>query len=289
MKPTTIFTGRILFAVAFLGLSLFLVSWDMKQTGRNYQTINDTTPPKPAKPAKPVHPKEKKSTDLDDVLDELNHVEFKIEMEKVQKELDEAMKELKEVDVNKIKLELEQSLKEVDMNKIKLELEKSLKEIDMAKIKADVENSMAKVDWDKIKKELEEFRTIELDKIEFEMNKARAEFEKIAPRLEVEMKKLREEMDKLGPKLEIEMQKAKEGLEKAKAEMKAYKEFVDGLEKDGLLNKKEEYTINYKDGVLTVNGKIASKEIYDKYRGFLEKNKEFSIKKTADDFDIDID
>ena len=34
------------------------------------------------------------------------------------------------------------------------------------------------------------------------------------------------------------MEKAKVGLEKAKAEMKEYKEFVDGLEKDGLINKK---------------------------------------------------
>ncbi len=46
------------------------------------------------------------------------------------------------------------------------------------------------------------------------------------------------------------MEKAKEKIEKAKAEMNEYKEFVDGLEKDGLINNKEDYTIKHKDGEL---------------------------------------
>ncbi|HEX5652902.1 MAG TPA: hypothetical protein VFX58_07505, partial [Chitinophagaceae bacterium] len=71
--------------------------------------------------------------------------------------------------------------------------------------------------------------------------------------------------------------------------MKEYKEFVDGLDKDGLINKKENYMIKHEDGVLTINGKKAADNVYSKYRSFLEKHKKFNIEKSEDDFDIDVD
>ena len=108
-------------------------------------------------------------------------------------------------------------------------------------------------------------------------------------KLDEEMKKLREEMKELGPKLEKEMQKAKVEIEKAKAEIKEYKAFVDGLENDGLINKKEGYTLKHKDGELFINGKKATEQTYNKYRNFLEKHKKFNIEKSDDDFDIDMD
>ena len=108
-------------------------------------------------------------------------------------------------------------------------------------------------------------------------------------KLDADMKKVENEMKELGPKIEKEMQKAKIEIEKAKVEMKEYKEFVDGLEKDGLLNKKEPYSIQHKDGELIVNGKKASIEIYTKYHSFLEKHKKFTIEKSRDDFNIDVD
>ena len=108
-------------------------------------------------------------------------------------------------------------------------------------------------------------------------------------KLDEQMKKVEGEMKELGPKIKKEMEKAKVEIEKAKTEIKEYKEFVNGLEKDGLLNKKETYTISHKDGELTVNGKKVSAEIYNKYRSFLEKHKKFSIEKSDDDFDIDMD
>ena len=85
------------------------------------------------------------------------------------------------------------------------------------------------------------------------------------------------------------MEKAKVEIEKAKADMKEYKEFVDGLQSDGLINKKEGYTIKHKDGELIVNGKKVSNEVYSKYRRFLEKHKTFTIEKNDDDFNIDMD
>jgi hypothetical protein len=71
--------------------------------------------------------------------------------------------------------------------------------------------------------------------------------------------------------------------------MKEYKEFVDGLEKDGLINKKEQYTIKHDNGELFINGKKASDATYKKYKSFLDKRKKFTIEKSEDDFNIDID
>ena len=101
--------------------------------------------------------------------------------------------------------------------------------------------------------------------------------------------KPRKELEKAGPQIEKELKKAKLEIEKAKAEMKEYKSFVDGLANDGLINKKEAYTIKHKDGKLTINDKEASARTYDKYRSFLEKHKKFKIEKDLDDFELDTD
>jgi hypothetical protein len=130
---------------------------------------------------------------------------------------------------------------------------------------------MAKIDWDKMKAELGEVKKIDLSE------------------MKTELEKTKEEMKKIGPQVEKELQKAKVEIEKAKAEMKEYKSFVDGLEKDGLINKKENYSIKHKDGKLIINDKEASTETYKKYRSFLDKHKKFEIEKDADDFDIDMD
>ena len=81
-------------------------------------------------------------------------------------------------------------------------------------------------------------------------------------KIDAEMKKLEIEMKDLGPKIEKEMEKAKVEIEKAKVEMKEYKSFVDGLEKDGLINKKEGYTIQHKNGELIINGKKQPADVY---------------------------
>jgi hypothetical protein len=101
-----------------------------------------------------------------------------------------------------------------------------------------------------------------------------------------EMKDLQIKMKDLQPKIKMEMEKAKEQIEKAKVEMKEYKTFVDGLDHDGLINKKGEYTIEHKNGELIINGKKQPADVYDKYRSFLEKHQKFTIKKSDDNFNI---
>ena len=269
---------RLLFGCLIAGITLALVSWDFKQTPpRYYQPNNDTIP-------KTKTDREKKILDLDDVLDELNAEEFQINMEKVHRELTDAMKK---IDMGKMKLDMEKAMKEVDMEKIKREIDESMAKIDMKKIKAEMAEAMEEFDAAKIQQEIKaSMEKIDMEKLKEQMD----EIKKIdMSKMEIEMKKLQEEMKELGPKLEKEMGKAKVEMEKAKKEMKEFKEFVDGLESDGLINKKEGYTIKHVDGELIVNGKKVSEQVYNKYRSFLEKHKKFTIGRSDDDFNIDID
>jgi len=242
--------------------SLFLLSWGgQKQTHqqKTEQSFNDTVPKNKA---------EKKIRDLDDVIDELDRADLKVDMEKVNEQLKEAMKQ---IDMAKIQVDVDKAMKEVDMEKIKTQLEKATSEINAAKIDKEIKESLASVDWEQMNKQMEELKKIDMSK------------------LDADMKKLEIEMRGLGPKIETEMKNAKASIEKAKAEMKEYKSFVDGLEKDGLINKNETYTIQHKNRELIINGKKQPADVYNKYGSFLKKHEKFTIKKSDDDFHIDND
>ena len=83
------------------------------------------------------------------------------------------------------------------------------------------------------------------------------------------------------------MKDARESIEKAKVEVKAYKDFIEELDKDGLINKKETYKIEYRKGELIVNGKKQPAEVANKYNDFLNGRKDFTIKKEDDGFTIE--
>ena len=130
------------------------------------------------------------------------------------------------------------------------------------------ENSLLKTENAKMKKEMEKVKNVDMKE------------------LEAGMKKLSAEMKELGPKIEEEMKKAKLEIEKAKAEIREYKVFVDGLDSDGLINKKDGYTLKHKDGVLLINGKKASDGTYNKYREFLEKHPKFNLNFSEDNDEV---
>ena len=198
---------------------------------------------------------ERKIVDLDDVMDEINKIDIQVQLEKA-------------------RIEVQEALKNIDMDKIRLQVDEALKQLDAVKIESQIKESLAKVDFAAVEKELQ---------------KAREEMKELGPKLEKEMEKVREEMKKIGPQLEQELAKAKVEIEKAKTEVREYQEFIDGLEKDGLINKKENYTIRHKDGELSVNGKKVSTDVYNKYRAFLEKHKTITIEKSEDKFSVDKD
>lgn len=302
MKPRSIKPWFFLAAFAVSVTALALISWDNKQHTagvRQQQQLPSDTPQK----KKTV--RDKKIRDLDEALEELNSKDFEQEMknaideanrslreidfEKISKEVEKAMQNvdmdkinaeiqnsLKEIDFEKLNKETQEamkeaqkSLREIDFQKFNDEVERSLKEIDFKKISKTAREAVEKIDWDKMKKDMESVKKVNLDK------------------LSDEMQKVQEELKDLNPRIHKELEKAKVEIEKAKTEIKEYKELVDGLEKDGLLDKKQSYTIVHKNGVLTVNGKKVADDIYAKYRSILEKHSSFTMKKDEDNFTID--
>lgn len=260
---------RILFTTPIVCLFSFVLlsSWEFKET---YHFWNDDEPENcdtiPKKDGR-----EKKIRDFDDVLDELNNIDLKVDIEKIQKEVKE-------------------SLNKLDADKIKMDMQKSLQEIDMEKIRKDVESSIAKIDWEKINAEMAKVKDVDLKKMQIELEKMQsklAEMPKVdMKKIELDMEKMKKDLSDIGPEIQKSMEKAKVDIENAKVEIKEYKDFVDGLDKDGKLNKKGSYTIKHKDGELFINGKKADDATYSKYRSFLEKYKSFKIEKSDDDFNI---
>jgi hypothetical protein len=61
------------------------------------------------------------------------------------------------------------------------------------------------------------------------------------------------------------------------------------LHADKLIHKDDNYKIEHQNGVFKINGKEQPADVYNKYKSFLQKHKEFTINKSDDDFDIDID
>lgn len=263
MKPGSTRKPGLFIALAIIGIAtLALVSWDRKQDqDKEYRQAHQSGDTIPGK-------KERKVRDLDEAIQELEAVDIDRELEKAMKEVGKAMKEL---DLQKVELDVQRALQEVNFEKIKADVDKAMKEVDFKKIEQEIKESVAKIDFEKMQMELEKVKNIDMKEIQASMEEAKKELKKIQPKLEKELKH------------------AKIEIEKAKAEMKEYKTFVDGLENDGLINKKQGYSIRHKDGKLTINDKEASLQTYQKYRSFLDKHKKFSIEKSDDDFDIDMD
>jgi len=312
MKPRSFKPLYILAAVVLVAGSLVLVSWGHKQDSNRYyqfQNVNDTTPKKNNN-----QNRDRKVRNLDEALEELENVNINVDLEEAMKEVQKALKEIdgeklhlqiekamKDVDLKKINLQVQEALKAVDMEKISEQINESmkavdmekineqvqsaLKNVDMEKISAQIKDAMKEVDMEKINQNIKEaMKNVDAEKIQREVNESIAKID--WKEMEKNMDKVKEEMKDLGPKIKLEMEKAKVEVEKAKVELKEYKGFVDGLDKDGLINKNEPYTLKHKDGELFINGKKASEETMSKYRSFLEKHKSFNIEKTADDFDI---
>lgn len=260
MKKETLTSKRLWLPVIVMTIVIGLASWDFMPSPADFrpdQPISDTPPPA-----------KKKVRDLDEAIAELDAMDLDKEMEKVQEEINRAMKE---IDAAKISQEVQKAMREVDFSKMQEEINNAMKEIDMEKIKMEVEQSLAKVDWEKMKAELAGMQKVDFSKMQEELAQSLAQLKDIQPRIEKELANVK-----------VDMKKVKESMEKAKVELKEYKEFVDALDRDGLIDKNSDYSIRHEDGELFINGKKVSREVYSKYSDYLKKHKDFNWEKTRD-------
>ncbi|MEO7306159.1 MAG: hypothetical protein ABIR78_02900 [Ferruginibacter sp.] len=202
---------------------------------------------------------DKLQSQLDGSLLEVTDQLKKIDLTKLKKEIDES---LKDVDMDKIKKDVELALKSIDMDKMMAGVKSSLKDLNKEYINADVEKALAEAATEIDKAKLQ-IKDIDKELIQKELETARKEVEKS----KVEIDKI--DFDKI-------MLEARAGIDKAKEELKLTKDMFVEMEKDGLVNAKNGFTIEYKDKYLYIDGKKQSERITDKYRKYF-KNDHFKM------------
>ena len=213
-----------------------------------------------------------------DTLPDKEGIKMK-DFDKLQAQLDKVLgevdAELKGIDFTKLQKDaMALALKEVDMDKIMKDVELSLKNIDLDKMMADVSTSLKNANLN--------FKSAEIEKALAEagreIEKAKLELKKVDKKaIKKELDKAKKEIEK--SKLEIEkidmnkiMDEARAGIDKAKDELKLTKEMFTEMEKEGLINSKAGFTIEYKNKELYIDGKKQDEKTTDKYRKYFRQD-----------------
>ena len=239
------------------------------------------------------------------------------DFDKELRDLEIAIEQLDDLPQNindNIKKELEQAFKNVDFDKMRIQFEKSFSQLDMEKLNKQITESFDKINFSDMDKEMKKAfkdlpNEIDMEKFKIDMEKVKTDWKKDFN--EEEFKQSMKEIEKIDFKnFDKEMAGAKKAMEnlkfdldkgsfkkdwdgmskeieKAKEELKSYQALVYDLEKDGLLNTKEDYKISYKDGELIINGKKQPSSVTEKYKKYFKKN--ITIKKEDGDMDLDSD
>ena len=230
-------SNKHLLVAGLLGITVIIAaSWQTDNKKSKGSTINNATRDTTEPKQRGDDKDELRINELDNVMQQLD-----VQMQK----LDLQMKDLN-VNISK---QIQQALANVDVEKINKEVEANIKKIDFDKIKVDVDKS--------IEQAKEQIKNIDMDKLKIQMNELQNKFNS-------------EEFKK---QIDDAMNGAKESMEKAKKELQDMKDFTDQLQKDGLIDKKNGYSIEWKNGgELYINGKKQPKEISDKYKKYYKKD-----------------
>jgi hypothetical protein len=283
-------TRHWLLAIIPVGIAVTTIAWQnagKENTNNNHRT-QDTIP------SKHHH------NEFDDMRDEKD-------LDKAMLKLDEALKhinnKIENIDWNKIQEQIQSSMDKVneemkdhefDMKNVQRQVDDALKNIDFEKISEETARAMQHVneniDINKINEEVQrglEAAKKQMNSKEFQESMDAAKAINMGE-VKTELGNGKEELEKNNFDLKEQMDNTKEGIKKAKKELKAYRELIDDLEKDGLINTKDDYSIEYKDDELYINGKKQSPEITDKYKDYFKENNTRIYKKNGR-FTIDTD
>jgi hypothetical protein len=213
-------------------------------TRESGQSTQDTTPPRTK-----YYSDKNEFGDIDKAMREMERAmadmprNMNIEFGKMDKEIKQAMEEVKKVDFAKLDQEIKAAMKNIDWESIRRETDKAMREVE-ARLK-EVDLKEVKVQMDKLKTELDAKKFIDMESIQ--------------------------------KSVEAGLAGARIGMEKAKAELAKFKEFIDTLDKDGLIDKKKAYRVETRNDELYINGTKQSKETTDKYRKYFHEE-DFTIK-----------
>ncbi|HTE10710.1 MAG TPA: hypothetical protein VK645_07065 [Chitinophagaceae bacterium] len=216
---------------------------------------------------------EKMHRDMEQSLEKLN-------AEKIEEQIAKAMKQ---IDMQKIQLQAQAALKQIDWQKMQAEIEKAQDEIknkDMVKMQKEIQQAM-----EETKKAMAEMKPVDMEKIQHQLEQAKENMKINESRIKEEIENARSNIrQNLKKDFRKELEKAREGIDRAAMELQNYKEMLTEMDKDGLLNAREPYSIEYKKGELIINGKKQPDTITNKYKHYFKKEN-VKIKKGKEDED----
>ncbi|HVX48866.1 MAG TPA: hypothetical protein VHB48_01870 [Chitinophagaceae bacterium] len=156
-----------------------------------------------------------------------------------------------------INMAVKQALANINFKEIGQQVHDAMDKIDWPQIQATVNKSVneameqvKKIDWNEINRSIHS-ATDELNSEEFRKQLNGAELQKT---------------------INDALENAFSGIEKIRPEIMQGKEFIDQLDKNGLIDKSKGYKIEWTDGGdLIINGRKQAKDIADKYRRYYKK------------------
>ena len=304
------------YGIALLGLitlGLSSLAWTDNQSNQSFQSAEDTLPK--SKAGKKDF--DKQLQDIDKAMKGLQNTPD-IDFDKMQKNLDESMKKLEEqmanqkFNLDKMQNDLKESFEKINTDKINQELKASLgqlQKLDVQKLQDELKSSLANLDSDKMRAQIDEslknLDKIDMEKMQKEIEKSihdatanihpeeiekkvresldKVDFEKIKNN----MNRAKEEIEKNEGHIKIDMDNAKKSLAKAKQEIQGYQEMVYKMEADKLLSTKGDYTIEYKDGRISINGVVQPSSVTNKYKKYFSRDG-VTIRKEKGEMNINI-
>ena len=200
------------------------------------------------------------------------------DIDRLTRDLDKTLKEIgvemKKIDFALIGKEVEKAIKEIDLEKIMKETQLSLQAIDLANIMANVKSSLKNINLDEKNGEIAAALKDAKREIEKATNEIsdldRSVIEKALETSKEAIEKARLDLKKLD--IEKIIAEAKKGINKAKDELNQTKTMITEMEKDGLVDPRQGFSIEYKEKDLYINGTKQAKSITDKYRKYFKED-----------------
>ena len=293
-------------SLAFAAAGLFcvtLIAWNHKPVNQSWETIycQDTVPSQRPKTSglrdldvelekldRAIERLENlKTRDWDHIPERVHEQLSRINIEEMTKQVELAMKA---VDLNKVHIESQKALNEVN-----IEAQKALKAIDDDLVQEQINEAMAtvKIDNDVIQKamgevkieldrELAEIKDLKIEEIE-DLNTE--ELNGVMEEVKIELQKAMSALKVENNDFKIELDKVKTDIGEAKKEIHGYQDMIYSMEKEGLIDTKNDYKIANRDGSIYINDKKQTGAVSAKYGKYLKDN--ITIKKENGRFTID--
>lgn len=273
---------KALLLAGFIVLGCGAIAWQTtgkakKADSAKHYVYGDTSKPRKQPDADDVFGMK----DLDEQMKQLDEQmkQLDIQMQQLDTQLSKHLKEaLAKIDFEKIGKDVDASLKAIDWTKMQEEIQSSMKEVQEEISKIDKEKIQREVQ-DALKEAQEEMKQVNMEKLKEEMKKLQEELKSEQLDIKIDGEQIRKEVAEA-------MKDAKESIKKAGEELKEMKSFIDELEKDGLVDKKNGFNIEWKNGGdLYINGQKQPKEVSEKYKKYYKgKDYQININKNDDKY-----